>query len=383
MRQRTLAIFAAITLVIAVAAIAVQSGRVGPTVRDGGGPLFPDLAARINDARTITVTAKGGQFSIARKVGIWTITERGGYPARLETVKKALIGLAGAKSFEAKTSNPASYARLEVADPTDGKATSVQITVKDGAGAALASLIVGKKRIAKGGLGAAMTYVRKAGEAQSWLAEGELDFAGAPIDWMDKTLVDISGERVDRVTFIQPGGDRVVIEREKSGDKKLIVKDLPSGAAPKSDSELNTRASALFGLELEDVRRAVDVPFLKQGAGAAEYHMRDGLVLRLTLARHEERTWLAIEASFDNTVADKSNRAASASGAAEGQSSNADPVDKLSSPDEVREETAAINARVRGWAYVVAGRKLDQFTTKLADLLKAEDKKDDGSGADK
>ena len=132
MRQRTLAIFAAITLVIAVAAIAVQSGRVGPTVRQGGGPLFADLAARINDARSITITAKGKSFSITREDGIWSVTERGGYPARLEAVKKALIGLAGAKSVEAKTSNPASYSRLDVIDPTDAGATSVQITVKDG-----------------------------------------------------------------------------------------------------------------------------------------------------------------------------------------------------------------------------------------------------------
>ena len=67
-------------------------------------------------------------------------------------LKKALIGLAGAKSVEAKTSNPASYSRLDVIDPTDAGAASVQITVKDGAGSALASLIVGKKRFAKGGL---------------------------------------------------------------------------------------------------------------------------------------------------------------------------------------------------------------------------------------
>lgn len=383
MRQRTLAIFAIVTLVIAVAAIVVQSGRVGPTVRQVGGPLFPDLAARINDARSITITAKGESFSIAREGGVWTIAEHGGYPAHLETVKKALIGLAGAKSFEAKTSKPASHARLEVEDPADGKAASVRITVEDGAGAALASLIVGKQRIAKGGLGAAMTYVRKAGEAQSWLAEGDLAFAGAAVDWMDKTLVDISGERVDRVIFIRPDGGRVVIEREEEGEKKLKIKDLPSGARPKSDFELNARASALFSLELEDVRRAADIPFLKQGAGAAQYHMRDGLTVRLTLARFEDRTWLAIEASVDESIVNGPRPAASTSGAAGGQAGDGDPVDKLASPDEVREEAAAINARTRGWAYVVAGRKLDQFETKLADLLEPEDKKEDGADAGK
>lgn len=377
MRQRTLAIFAAITLAIVVAAIVVQSGRVGPTVREDGGPLFPDLAARINDARSITITAKGDSFSIAREDGVWTIAERGGYPARLETVKKALIGLAGAKAFEAKTSSPASYARLEVEDPADAKAASVRITVEDGAGAALASLIVGKQRYAKGGIGAAKTYVRKAGEAQSWLAEGDLSFAGTPADWMDKTLVDISGERVDRVTFIQPEGGRVVLEREEKGEKKLRIKDLPSGAKPKSDFEFNTKASALFGLELEDVRRAADIPFLKQGAGAAQYHMRDGLMLRLTLARFEDRTWLAIEASVDESIVNGPQPGA------EGQSGEEDPVDKLALPEEVREEAAAINARTRGWAYVVADRKLDHFTTKLADLLEPEDKKEDGPDADK
>ncbi len=49
----------------------------------------------------------------------------------------------------------------------------------------------------------------------------------------------------------------------------------------------------------------------------------------------------------------------------------------------VREEAESINARARGWAYVVADRKLVQFKTRLADLLEPEYKEEDGPDADK
>lgn len=388
MRQKTLAIFAAITLIVVAAAFLVQSGRVGPTARSGGDRLFPDFAERLNDAGSITVTAKGESFTIARDDGVWRIDRRGGYPARIETVRKTLIGLADARTFEAKTSNPDSYSRIEVDDPVDEDANSVRITVKDGDGAELASLIVGKKRYARGGFGATMTYVRKAGDAQSWLAETDLDIGDDPIDWIDKKLLDIVSERVSRITFVQPDGKRLVIERaeaktdgETDGEADGVadgftIRDLAADAEIKSESEVNSRASALMSLELEDVRRATEIPFLEQSAGVAEYALRDGLVLRLTLARYEERTWLAMEALVDedSRVDEVAPNAPKEPDESKENGDGGEDSDALPSLEAVRKEAEAINARARGWAYVVPGYKLDQFKTRLADLLKADDK---------
>lgn len=371
MRHKTLAIFAAVTLILTIAAFIVQSGRVGPTARSGGDLLFPGLAGELNGVASIAVLADGERLTLAREGNEWVITERGGYPARFEAVKKALIGLAELKTFEAKTAEPASYARIEVEDPEDEDAKSKLVTVTDGDGKTLAALIVGKLRFAKGGLGPSMTYVRRAGEAQSWLASGDLDVGGDIGDWIDKSLLDISSDRMRRVTLTPADGKPVVIGRKAGADDKFTVENLPGGAEISSESDVRNRTSVLFGLTLDDVRPAALVPFAAKGAGKAEYRTLDGLVIRIDTAKHENRTWIAIEAALDEAGRVEPDAT---------ESGGEDETAKRLTLDDVKEEVEEINQRTRGWAFAVPGYKLDYIRSTLDDLLKKPDKKDDGSG---
>ena len=371
MRHKTLAIFAAVTLILAVAAFIVQGGRVGPTARSGGDLLFPGLAGELNEVASIAVLEDGERLTLAREGNEWMVTERGGYPARFEAVKKALIGLAELKTFEAKTAEPASYARIEVEDPEDEDAKSKLVTVTDGDGKTLAALIVGKLRFAKGGLGPSMIYVRRAGEARSWLASGDLDVGGDIGDWIDKSLLDISSDRMRRVTLTPADGKPVVIGRKTGADDKFTVENLPEGAEISSESDVRNRTSVLFGLTLDDVRPAALVPFAARGAGKAEYRTLDGLVIRIDTAKHENRTWIAIEAALDEAGRVEPDAA---------QAGGEDATAKRLTLDDVKEEVEEINQRTRGWAFAVPGYKLDYIRSSLDDLLKKPDKKDDGSG---
>ncbi len=371
MRHKTLAIFAAVTLILTIAAFIVQSGRVGPTARSGGDLLFPGLAGELNGVASIAVLADGERLTLAREGNEWVVTERGGYPARFEAVKKALIGLAELKTFEAKTAEPASYARIEVEDPEDEDAKSKLVTVTDGDGKTLAALVVGKLRFAKGGLGPSMTYVRRAGEAQSWLASGDLDVGGDIGDWIDKSLLDISSDRMRRVTLTPADGKPVVIGRKAGADDKFTVENLPGGAEISSESDVRNRTSVLFGLTLDDVRPAALVPFATKGAGKAEYRTLDGLVIRIDTAKHENRTWIAIEAALDEAGRVEPDAT---------ESGGEDETAKRLTLDDVKEEVEEINQRTRGWAFAVPGYKLDYIRSTLDDLLKKPDKKDDGSG---
>lgn len=371
MRHKTLAIFAAVTLILAIAAFIVQSGRVGPTARSGGDLLFPGLAGELNGVASLAVLADGERLTLARDGNEWVVTERGGYPARFEAVKKVLIGLAELKTFEAKTAEPASYARIEVEDPEGEDAKSKLVTVTDGDGKTLAALVVGKRRFAKGGLGPIMNYVRRAGEAQSWLASGDLDIGGEFADWIDRSLLDISSDRMRRVTLTPADGRPVVIARAAGADNKLTVENLPEGAQISSESDVRNRASVLFGLTLDDVRPAALVPFASKGAGKAEYRTLDGLVIRIDTAKHEDRTWIAIEAALDQAGRAEWDAA---------QAGGEDETAKRLTLDDVKEEVEEINQRTRGWAFAVPGYKLDYIRSTLDDLLKKPDKKDDASG---
>jgi hypothetical protein len=184
-------------------------------------------------------------------------------------------------------------------------------------------------------------------------------------------LLDISSDRMRRVTLTPADGKPVVIGRKAGADDKFTVENLPEGAEISSESDVRNRTSVLFGLTLDDVRPAALVPFAAKGAGKAEYRTLDGLVIRIDTAKHENRTWIAIEAALDEAGRVEPDAT---------ESGGEDETAKRLTLDDVKEEVEEINQRTRGWAFAVPGYKLDYIRSTLDDLLKKPDKKDDGSG---
>ena len=74
-------------------------------------------------------------------------------------------------------------------------------------------MIVGKRRYDRLGAGNDGVYLRKPGEAQSWLARGTLDPSGDPASWLDRQIIDISEKKIAKVTLTQPDGSKLVISR--------------------------------------------------------------------------------------------------------------------------------------------------------------------------
>jgi len=376
MTRRTLIVFAAVTLIVVVAAVLVQGGRVVPTSIATGELIFPKLGGRINDVAAIEVTAGGDKFVIEHKDGVWSVPAKDGYPARIDAVRRLLIGLAEIKTYEAKTRKPDLYARLEVEDASAKEAKSTRVTVADGSGSPLADLIVGKRHFSRGGTGPAKTYVRKTDEEQAWLAEGDLEVAQTPLDWTDKRILDVARDRIRRITLGHPDGENLVLEQVGKATEKFRIVDLPAGTTLKSDGDVNARASALAGLAFEDVRRAGEIPFDAAAAGSAEFRTGDGLVVRIRMAEKDDKIWLSVAADVDEAARDEP------SAAAENERSGDGKADQLKPLDEVRQEAAQINSRAGGWAYVVPDYKLDYLRTRLADLIEKPDPQGKGKSAE-
>lgn len=347
MSRRALAGLLGSVVVLAIVVAIALLGERG----DGDDALFlPGLKDQLNDISRVVVTGPGGLViaTLERGADNWTVAERHNYPADVGRIRQNLLALAEATVVEQKTSNPEFYERLGVQDIADEAAGGVQLTLA--AEQELASVIVGQSP--SGGTG--FIYARRAAEPASWLINGEFNLGKTSGEWLDRSLTDISPERIASVTISRPGQDPLKLSRPvrpaEEGPKdapadedspadpaiEFVVEGIPAGRELSYPGVANPVAAALAELQLEDVHTR-DV--LGESPGkpvVARFETTDGLVL-------ETSAW---------TLADGTKVTFLASG--EG---------------ETAKEADALNARLGGWVYTLPGYKADQLTRRLTDLL--------------
>ena len=322
------------TAAVLIVAIVLAAGSGAPSADpQSGAVVLPELAKRADDVARLTLVHGESKTTLRRQGDQWLVEEKSGYPADAAKVHQVLLGLAELRYVEAKTGKPEFYPRLEVEDAGQKGAKSTLVTASDDKGALLGELIVGKRRVDQLGGGVDGVYVRKPGEAQSWLARGTLELAADAPGWLDRKVVDLPQEKVKEVVLTQPDGGKLDIARDKADDA-LTLKGAPATAKLKSDSALSEPANALAGLELADVRPAAEVP--GEGAARAEYTSFDGLTIKLALVDQDGKAWAKIEASGTG---------------------------------EAEKAAAELNARLSPWAYALPDYKAKALRTKLADVV--------------
>ena len=334
MQSRSLILLASATVVlVAIAIIVLASGDRGVSRAAPGQPAFPALAAKLGDVASVTVSRNGTTMTLIRDGDSWLVAEKGSYPANAPKISQIVRAMADLTLVEPKTQKPDLYPRLEVEDPGNGK--SALVAVKDKSGGDLAQAIVGKRRYDRLGAGNDGVYLRKPGEAQTWLARGTLDASGDPASWLDRQIIDISEKKIAKVTLTQPDGTRLVISRA-APDASFAVEDAPADAKFKSESTTSGPATALETLDLDDVKPAGELPVPDKDVVTASLTTFDGVILDLRLIERDKTNWIAISAA--------------GSGSAEA-------------------EAKKVEDKVSHWVYAIPAYKANLLKTKLADLL--------------
>jgi hypothetical protein len=333
-----LVVLAATAVSIGAAGYAVvsESQRAAPAAAPGG-PLFPDLLARANDVQTITVESAAGKLTIAHKDQSWTLTEAGGYPVAADKVRKLVGGLADLRLLEAKTDQPARLARLEVEDVAAKDAKSKQVTLAGADGKPLATLILGKQNYTFDLNGLRGLYVRKPGEAQTWLAEGAVDLPTKTTEWVDRTVVDIAADKIQRLHFAPVAAGEVTVSKADKTAADFTLEPLPEGRSADPDA-VKRLTQAFAAVTLDDVRADKDTDKAVK-AGAVEAATFDGLTLKAELLALDGGTWLRLAASA--------------------------PEGSAAAP-----EAKAITDRVTGWLYKLPQYKAGLLQPKIDDYLK-------------
>jgi len=329
MQARGFYALVAVTIAVVVVAVILSITHAGPRPEaNAGSAVLPAVASRAGEIGSIAIRREKGSITLQHGQAGWTVAERNNYPADAGKVRQALVGLAELKLVEPKTRKPEHYPRLEVEDLKDGSKSAL-VEVKDTNGQKMAELIVGKRRVDRLGAGNDAVYVRRPGEAQSWLAQGSLDVTGEAKDWLDRKVVSIPPAKVTKVTIRHPDGSTLVIARE-GGNGKFVVPEAPADTKWKSETAVNEPAGALDNLELNDVASLEQNP-VPEGATVAELVTEDGLTVKASTWTKDETSWIRLEASGIGA-------------------------------DE-------LNAKVGKWVYAVPTWKANPLKTKFADLV--------------
>lgn len=236
-----------------------------------GDLVLPGLEQGVNSVTEVDLKKSDGTHTTLKKdTTTWTVSERG-WPADTPKVRKLLLDLGALTVVEEKTRLPANYPQLGVEDVTAPHATGTLIDAVSPA--RTWALIVGKSSSGKSG------YVRVASRPQSLLAAPLLMVDAGPAGWLDRTLIDLGGERVREIEERPANGAAYTATRVKQGEPNFSVGPLPKERTLTGPAVAEPVAASLAVLTLDDVRKA------DPGAAAAAhatFRTYDGLELTLS-----------------------------------------------------------------------------------------------------
>lgn len=366
MKRRTLLILLGMLAVMAALAVAVslsQRPEHGP-----GGLLLPKLEAALNAIDKVVVRAAGDKpvATIERGPAGWQVDEQQGYPADVGRLRRNLLALAGATIIEEKTANPAFYDRLQVEDIEHATAAGLRLDIssKD---QLLASVIIG----ATGVSGSDSAYVRRAGEAQSWLVRAALDLPREATGWLDRRITAIPASRIATITITQPDGASLHLEKERAGESDFTVARVPAGRKLSFPGVGNVLGGILADLDLDAVEPWADFKPGKLRPTLARFGTFDGLVV-------EVRTWqlpggarIHLSASVDEALAARYTPPPATAVPEPEAAVASDAIAAATRKDlaAVTAEAGELNARLAGWAYGVPSYKVEQLTRRMDELL--------------
>jgi Domain of unknown function (DUF4340) len=276
----------AVLAAVSVAATAWVSHTSPATVASDrrGEPVIPALFARVKadteaaDAKTAEdkarIRAKTPDVDITGLVvrdGAGTVAVElrdnrfvaadSGYPIRMDTIREVVMSSAELAFEESRTADPKRYGDLGLADPgakdasgKDAKDTGKEITFRTNSGD-LADFVVGKTDATPGGT-AGGVFIRIKGEAQTFLARGNVRLPATRSEWFVPFDLDVKRKEVKRVDI--SGGSRDSLTASADADKPgaLVLADVPEKRTA-DDFKVSRLATLVESFTFQDVRKAV------------------------------------------------------------------------------------------------------------------------------
>lgn len=335
MRVRT------VGLLVALAVIAIAGGWYFGTATTPdeqttvvrGALMFPGLTPKLPQVARIEITHQGKQTVIEKRTdGGWGVASMHDYPVQEAKLRGMLTALTELRLAEPRTSDPSQFSRLGVDDPNGTTSSADLVRLVDAAGKPIVALIAGHRRVRSQANVPDEVYVRRPGENQSWLAEGDLQVDADASLWLDRTVMNIGHERIASVAV---GDQALVFGRQKGG--KLELRQ-PADHPKLEDYKVDDVARALELLTFQEVKANADAPGTE--TGHAVFTTDDGLAVTVTVFHADKDVWARFAAS--------------------------------ATADKEKAEAAALNGRLAGWTYQIGSWKEKSLVPTMDDLKAAE-----------
>jgi hypothetical protein len=359
MKPKAFAGFVAVTAVVTMAAMITVAQRYGGNPAAVSVQPFPGLIDRVNDVAEIDIRAHDGTTIIHRVGNGWGLADKHDYPVQSDLVRKTVIGFGEMRLTEKKTERPDRYPRLAVEDVDKEGAKSRLVTLKTADGKSLAEMIVGRQKTSPMG-GPSGLYVRRPGEAQSWLA-GSVGFGipENPVLWLEQRIIHVNGKRVSRITIAQPDGEKLVVTKSTPDDPHFAFPELPEGEHLKGDAVADDLTQILMVVDLVDVALQSEVEFPEGKTWKAAVETFDGLVTTVEIVDRDGKPWAKFHAEAKPV-------------AGELPTYKGEAAAFLKEASEVKKEAEEINARTGAWAYELKDWQAQKMQSKLAWFLEKE-----------
>ncbi|HEX9045979.1 MAG TPA: DUF4340 domain-containing protein [Verrucomicrobiae bacterium] len=145
MNRKQFVILLVLVVVVGAAGLLIRQRNESSWQSGGaaiGQKLLPNFA--VNDVAHIVIKAGTNQLNLAKRDNLWRVQERADYPANFSQISELLIKLGDLKIVQSEEVGPSQLGRFELSP-----ATATTIEFKDQGGKTLASLLLGKKHMAK------------------------------------------------------------------------------------------------------------------------------------------------------------------------------------------------------------------------------------------
>ena len=350
-QQQRLVLAAAAVVLMGFLAV-VFGGQAKPDTASG--TSTPWLAGLKGDLGVITRLrfSQGKSVStLIRQGEDWGVSERGGYGVDRERLGDLLKELAAARALEQKTAKPEFFARLGLDDADKEGSAAVLVEIWRDAEAPAWRVLIGNAAEGREG-----RYVRLADSNETWLVDRSPQAFAEPTDWIDRRVLNLEFDGVERVTRTVADGSGFEAARSAKDQPSLTVASLPKGSKPRYDSVFDAAARAVLTAEAEDVRKADAALF--SGSALARNRIRffDGLLLDIDAVKAADGNWIRVTATVDTTPAADIANAGQAAVPAPGPAAQA----------------SAINARVEGWAFKVSDYIYGELAKPLTEYTESE-----------
>lgn len=294
-RIPTPVIIAIISLVVVVFAIFDDEFSREPATESD--LLFENLHESLNAIDQITITTSESNFEIVKIGNDWVIPDYAGYYANRHKVIKLLIEFSEMTRLDAKTSDPARYNSLDVADVNDSDSRAIRVELAKGDEGTVAALLVGKRNSA-GGSHVKEFFVRIPGETQTWLVSADFQVARTSIEWLNRDIVNIPEDRIAAIRVSPVDANVIRIVRADAGNRKFTLSDIPAGSRVAAQFKINDYGKLLYRLKLEDVIKADD---FRHGT-EFEFITRDKLIIMGYVGTGELSSFVKFTAAPDKSA---------------------------------------------------------------------------------